>query len=376
MMINPWLIEQIRILRERHSEAELRKHYIHYPDRTWEQHLMIWATQDAMRYSRFNQTLLSMMVLPEIVKKGLYSAGVDCGADLLQLSQEELQAVARQYEFEADVVTRFLESQGCQLYSSPKRTEKLSALYGMDEKGNFPWEMWIIPSPGAQIDFKIDRPSLYPEWFDTFYKRYGHFDDEERGEQVLHTVRPPRLDGGKMPYDYDEFFQAARNLWDAYEESCQYSQLKPRVPRPKFPDEDVHHIYREGVKAVVDILERTMLLKKATKGKFLSGSDEQKLSIVEEVKPESFQLLLISLVELKIDIENIVIYLDECRRGKHKADFERVSHQVNPKIAKMILRLRQIYSDNELRKRYREELQQSPNLSWEEYIVQAALAEP
>ena len=376
MIINPWLLEQIHILRERHPEEELHERYIHYPDRTWEQHLLIWAMQDAMRYSCFNQTLLSMMDLPDMVKKGLYAAGVDCGADLLQLTKEELRAVARQYKFEADIVTTFLESQGRQLYSSPKRTDKLPALYGMDEKGSFPWETWMIPSPGAQIDFNIDRPSLYPEWFDVFYRRHGHFDNEVRGEQVLHTVPPPRLDGKKMPYDYDEFFQAARNLWDAYEQSCQYSQLKPRISRPKFPNEDVHHIYKEGVKAVVDIFERTMLLDKVSKGKYLLGSDEQKLSIVEECKPESFQLMLISHVELKIDIENIVIYLEECRRGKHKQDYERFDQQISPKFAKKILRLRGIYSDDSLRERYIKALEQNSDLSWEEFIVQTAMAEP
>jgi len=77
----------------------------------------------------------------------------------------------------------------------------------MDEKGSFTWKIWKIPSPGAQIDFNIERPSLYPEWFDIFYRRHGHFDDEERGEEVLRTICPPRLDGGKMPYDYDEFFR-------------------------------------------------------------------------------------------------------------------------------------------------------------------------
>lgn len=253
---------------------------------------------------------------------------------------------------------------------------KLSALYGMDEKGSFPWETWKIPSPGAQIDFNIVRPSLYPEWFNIFYRRHGHFDDEERGEEVLRTICPPRLDGGKMPYDYDEFFQAASNLWDSYEECCRYSQLKPLIPRPKFPDENVQHIYQEGVRAVVDIFERTMLLDKATKGKYLLGSDEQKLSIIEECKPESFQLMLISHVELKIDIENIVTYLGECRRGKHKQDYERFSNQVDPKTAKMIVRLRGIYSDDVLRKRYLEVLQQNPNLSWEDFIAQAAIAEP
>lgn len=119
-----------------------------------------------------------------------------------------------------------------------------------------------------------------------------------------------------------------------------------------------------------------MLLDKATKGKYLLGSDEQKLSIVEECKPESFQLKLISHVELKIDIENIVTYLGECRRGKHKQDYERFSNQVDPKTAKMIVRLRGIYSDDVLRKRYLEVLQQNPNLSWEDFIAQAAIAEP
>lgn len=376
MDINPWLAEQISLLRERHSDEDIQEVYRHSMDRTWEQHLLMMAMQDALQLSPFNKMLLFEMALPESVKKGLYLTGIDCGADLLQLSIEELRVASRAFRFETEVVELFLAAMGYTLTSCHRRIPKLSALSTLNAKKEFNLETWMLPSPGTLIDFKIDRPSLFPEWFDEFYRKYGHFDNEETGVQVLRNIRPPRLDGVKMPYDYYEFFQAAGNLWDAYEVTCDLAQIEPRITRPKFPDEDVYSIYREGVKTVVDIFERTMLLDKLSKGKYLSGTDEQKLSIAEEGKPESFQLLLISQVELKIDIENIVIYLDECRKGKHREDFLERPAPVNPKIAKMILRLRGIYSDDCLRERYIKALEQNSDLSWEEFIVQTAMAEP
>jgi hypothetical protein len=81
-------------------------------------------------------------------------------------------------------------------------------------------------------------------------------------------------------------------------------------------------------------------------------------------------------VELKIDIENVVVFLKECIEGKHSRYYAERTKPVDPILQRLIRTLRKKVSDDMLRERYREALAQSPGLSWEEFIVQAAIAEP
>ncbi len=144
------------------------------------------------------------------------------------------------------------------------------------------------------------------------------------------------------------------------------------------PDRDVRFIYREGVKAVVDIFERTALLKNAEAADYLSTIfDEIRLSIADgENHYENFREFLYRHVELKIGIENISITLHEFMSGRHRMQFILRDEPEKHPFAGAIRRLREKVSDDALRTRYREELEKNPELGWEEFIVQTAIAEP
>ncbi len=139
------------------------------------------------------------------------------------------------------------------------------------------------------------------------------------------------------------------------------------------PSRDVRFIYREALRALIDLFERTSLLKNTNVGDYLSTPyDETRLNIAErEGHNESFQLLLISHVEIKIDIENIGLTLEECLKGEHK-DYYTVRHE-HP-FAAAIRRMRENVADETLRARYRKEVEENPDLGWEEFIVQAAIS--
>ena len=370
--LNPFLAGQVEAYRSGKTDKMLRDDYETAADgteceRSWAEHLALRALQAARRGNPFLKTKLAATDLPESTKKGLYWAGVDDVADLLQLTEEELLEVSEEKGFDAQGVQGFLAKEGLQLVHYDGRTGKLY------EDGS----IWTIPASGAAFPFNPFRPTLDPAWFEAYYRQYGHFDGEEQAAYAFRTVPTPRLDADGMPYEYKEFFRAARNLWDAYEDSCRQFGIGPRVPCPSLPGEDVRGIFKEGVRAVVDIFERTTFLDRIPAGTYLSAKrDEIRLNIAEGIQgPECFQMMLVSFVELRLDIENIAFYLNECRKGRHRRDFERTTEPVDPELAKMIRQFRDKCSDEDLRERYRKELECNPSLSWEEFIVQAALAE-
>lgn len=373
MAINPWLAEKVSELRERVSEEDLRTNYElnckqgPLKDLSWENHVLYRALNSAMNRTPFLRTRLARFDLPEKTKKGLYLLGVDCMADLLQVTEEELLALEREKGYDARAVKDYLEGRECRLYHSPERTCKMSRTRGL----------WRIPLPGTTLEFNLNRPTLYPEWFDEYYRRFGHFDKEEEAASVFESAPAIVLRGENIPDDYKEFFSATENLFDTYEKCCAECGIQPGITRPVTPDADVRRVYREGVKAIVDIFERTDLLKDFLPGEFLSATDEKKLNIVESLMDQdTFQLLLIVHVEQKIDIENIVIFLKECIEGKHSRYYAERAKPIDPILKRLICTLRNKVSDEMLRERYREALEQTPGLSWEEFIIQAAMAEP
>ncbi len=110
---------------------------------------------------------------------------------------------------------------------------------------------------------------------------------------------------------------------------------------------------------------------------YLSTSlDETRLNIVEQQRYDGdLQLLLISHVEVKIDIENIAIALNERLKGQNRKEYSLRSKPMKHPFALAIGRLRERYSDDELRACYLEKIKENPDLSWEELIVQTAIAE-
>ena len=370
--LNPWLAEIIQLSRNSHSVNYLQDCYkmacARGENLSWPEFLAKNSLEVQMNKNPFLRKPLELMDISDKAKDILYWAGVDKISDLLQITKEELDAICIKEEWVKEEITQYLASIGKELLSYSAKTSKLSLTYGY----------WTIPSPGASHCFNIARPTLREEWFKEYYRLYGHFEDEEKHRQAFETVRPICMEAELMPRDYKEFFQAAKNLFDSYEDCCAYCKIKPRVNRPIMPDPDVRYIYREALRALIDILERTTLMKRADVGDYLSTqNDQRRLDLSEgEGHNESFQLLLICHVEVKIDIENIGLTLDECLKGQHRNEFAlRQEPQKHP-FSAAILRLREKVSDETLRARYRAEVEENPDLGWEEFIVQAALAEP
>ena len=370
--LNPWLAEIIQLHQNSCSVNYLQDCYkmscVQGENLSWPEFLVKHSLEAQMNENPFLRKPLELMDISGKAKDILYWAGADKVSDLLQITKEELDAVCTNEAEAKEEIARYLVSIGNDIRSYPSRTSKLSLTYGY----------WTIPSPGASHGFNIARPTIREEWFNEYYRLYGHFEDENKHRQAFETVRPICLDAELMPRDYKEFFQAAKNLFDSYEDCCAPCKIKPRVKRPIMPDPDVRFIYREALMAVIDILERTSLMKKADVGDYLSTqSDQRRLDISEgEDHNESFQLLLICHVEIKIDIENIGLTLDECLKGQHGNEFELWQQPQKHPFTAAILRLREKLSDETLRARYREEVEENPDLGWEEFIVQAALAEP
>ena len=371
--LNPFLAEKIGEYRSGKTDEMLREDYETAAEEagrelSWAKHLALRALEAVRRGNTFLLTKPAASGLSESAKKGLYWAGVDSVSDLLQLTEDELLAVSEEKGFDAQEVKDYLAMGGFELVHFDGPTSKLY------EDGS----LWAIPAAGAAFPFNPSRLTLDPAWFDEYYRRSGHFDGEEQAEYAFQNVPMPRLDADGMPYDYREFFQAAKNLWDAYEDCCLLVGIPPRVPRPSLPDKDVRSIYKDGARVIVDIFERTTLLGRIPAGEFLSAPrDESRLYIAEGIKgPECFQMLLITFVELKVDIESIAFYLKDCLKGRHQWDFERTVKPVDPQLVEVIRQLRDKCSDEDLRAQYRKELERNPSLSWEEFITQAALAEP
>ena len=368
--LNPWLADVVKQYHESgNDELHLREWYKMSCDSgdelSWQEYVIKSFLEVHLNRTPFLRKPLELLPLSDEAKDILYWAGVDKVSDLLQITKEELDAIISDNE---EITLYLAKIIGVELKSYPGRTSKYSLAYGY----------WTIPSPGASHCFNVARPTLRQEWFDEYYRLYGHFFGEENHRQKFESIIPILIDRYSMNEDYKKFFQTAEQLFDYYADCCKHCKLEPRVLMPLMPDKDVRFIYREGVRALVDIFERTPLLKNNGADVYLSTDyDEIRLSIAEgENHYENFQEFLYRHVELKLGIENITITLQEFLKGRHRKQFILLPEHEKHPFAGAIRRLREKVSDDALRARYKKELEKSPELGWEEFIVQTAIAEP
>ena len=132
---------------------------------------------------------------------------------------------------------------------------------------------------------------------------------------------------------------------------------------------------RDYVKALVHILELTDLLKHYTPAQFFKATDEQKLNIAErESKNDSFQLLLITYVELRIDFENLLWYIQSLAKKPAKVlDMSEKPDPINPWLAERIMEYRHDHKEEYIRKCYVSYLDEDPDSSWADFLAVAAL---
>ena len=381
MSINPWLAAKLAEYRSRHSDEEMRRDYetdcVLGVNLSWDEYHQSRALYEAMRWEPFLQTLRANMDLDVYTCELLYDFHIDCVADLLQFSEEELASCGIHSCLDLKGIRKYLKKHGYKLLPGAERTYKIPSLPVLASLGKCDWNTWLVNPPGSLVEFDLSRPTLGGKWFDEYYARYEHLDGEEKFQKEFDKVKS-RIPHGEMPTEYTEFFQAIENLFDSYEAICSSQGLSPKFFRPPasvlefefFPNNRFLWLWQESCRVVIDIFERTNLFRHSSAGKFLAGDMEEKLKIAEEeTHDDTFQLLLITIVELRIDIEEIITLLNEAVVSPEKVE----STPVNPWMAQVIMEYRQKHADEFIRKRYVSYLADRPDTPWDDFLAAVSL---
>lgn len=358
----------------------------------WEQHTTLEAIDDAMREHQYLRTLRHEMRLPEEVLDFLYWNDVDTLADLMQITEEELASIARDYGIDTSPVRKYLEWYGLELCHCDGRTYKVRTLTLIKNPEHPVWETWEIHAPGAMPEFNVERPALNARWFEEYYKRYGTIVNDDLFFNEFLSVWPDILKEG-VHNDYQSFFQNVYDFKTSYLAICEEHNLEPRVTLPDLPRNVVElysfsndsfcFVWKDCLRAVIDILERTDLMKNSSPGKFLTASDEQKLYIAQGEQDSGLGEFLINLVGVMVDYENVDITLYDLFMNHGKTALRQTAgskkegrpYPINPWLAEVILNYRQTHSDDSLKAEYRRCLEQAPDKSWEDFLACTALGE-
>lgn len=380
MTVNPWLAEKVDVLRKKHTEEYLRADYENFnrparenPERWkgWKDYLLYRALDEALLEDPFLETPLACLDLPEAVSKGLYWSGVDCLADIIQMTGEELLAVATDKKFDAGSVLAFLSGKGYRLFHGTRRTLKLSEFRGR----------WMIPFPGGSIAFSYARPALYPEWLDELYSRVEHVDREERLSGDLRCVKPYT---DFIPEDYLDFFREIGEFFRLYDLLCREQGLQRRIQKPEYPEtlEELRSftndrflfLRKEALRALIDIFQRTRLFKHATVEDFLSARiTEHRLSIAErQCNYKTFLDFLSSYLVITVDFECVLEFLERFS-NKSLMQKRKRPDPVNPWLAEAVEAYRNSHSEAQLREQYEAYGKAHPGRGWEDYLTAAAL---
>lgn len=388
MNINPWLAEKVQEYRNQNKDSVLRADYEFSVQSgsklSWDQHLTIRALQSALKWDSFLQTIRWKMDLPEEIIFALYRCHVDCVADLVQLSEEEFEECARLHKFETEPVKKYLKKHGYKHLSCNERTYKVQSLLVLPTLTTIEYKTWMLKPPGAEAEFDLNRPLSGGWWVDNCYSRYEYTAGEEKLRSEMQGLKPALT--GDLPNDYKEFFTAARTFYECYDKICEqegiirFHSLRSNLPEKSkdlatFNNDVLLFMKRDYVKALVHILELTDLLKHYTSAQFFKATDEQKLNIAErESKNDSFQLLLITYVELRIDFENLLWYIQSLAKKPAKVlDMSEKPDPINPWLAERIMEYRHDHKEEYIRKCYVSYLDEDPDSSWADFLAVVAL---
>ncbi|MBP5558863.1 MAG: tetratricopeptide repeat protein [Bacteroidales bacterium] len=384
MTINPWLASKLKEYRSRHSDEELRRDYemdcVMGVMPSWEEYLQVRALYEAMRWDSFLQTLRENMELAPATRERLYRFNIDCVADLLQLSEEEIESCSIHEYLDLKSIKKYLKKHGYKFLPCAERTYKYSSLSVLANFGKGKLGRWMLNPPGSPVEFDITRPTLWERWFNEYYARHEHLEGEEKFQKEFADVRP-HLMNGEMPKEYTEFFQAIGNLFTSYEAICISQHISPKFFKPGdipdsvvelkfFPNKRFLWLWQMSCQTVIDIFERTNLFRHSSAGKFLTASLEQKLQIADaETHDLDFQCLLITIVEIRIDTEDIITFLSDAASSPKREE----PTPVNPWLAERIMEYRHDHKEEYIRKCYVSYLDEDPDSSWADFLAVAAL---
>lgn len=391
MKLNPWLTEKVLEYRNQHDDSVLRADYDLSAQTgsklSWDQHLAVRALQSAFKGDPFLQTIRLKVDLPLEILDALYRCHVDCVADLMQLSEEELEECARTHKFELAPVRKYLRKHGYKLKRCNERTCKVQSLLLLPTLTAIAYKTWVLHPPGSIVEFDLTRPiSFRGQWWEEeYYSQYEHIEGEDELETVLKGVKPALT--GDLPYDYQEFFSTLRTFFQCYGTICTAENLgrchflmydlPTKSSELAFIDNgELLFTKKTYVSALISIFERTNLFKYYTPGQFLAASDEGKLTIAErESGNDTFQLLLVTYVELRIDFENLLTYLKELAKMPVFSVPDDQPQPLTPLLGKAIVEYRKRHTDEELREEYRRFTCHTPGKSWRDFLIDCALVE-
>lgn len=390
MNINPWLLEKVQEYRNQNKDSVLRADYDFLVQAgsklSWNQHLTVRALQAALKWDSFLQTIRLKMDLPIVILDALYLCHVDCVADLVQLSEEELAECARMHKFDTAPVKKYLKKHGYKLKRCNERTYKVQSLLLLPTLTTIEYKTWALNPPGSTLEFDLTRPLSFRGkwWEEKFYSQYEYTEGEDELYFSLRGVKPAPI--GDLPTDYKEFFTAVQTFHKCYDAICDEEDIgrthfilydiPTKSKELAFIDNgDLLFTKKSYVSALISIFERTNLFKYYTPGQFLAATDEQKLNIAErESKNETFQLLLITYVELRIDFENLLWYIQSlAKKPVKELEMNEKPDPINPWLAERIMEYRHGHKEDYIRKYYISYLDENPDTSWPDFIAVAAL---
>lgn len=381
-MMNTWLEEQVKALCTAKTTDELHDEYkkssVQTQDMGWIDFLCYKALANAINANPFLKEHRTRINLPQHVKEWLYWNNVDRIIDLMQLSDEELRIITADNKEYYDLITGYLSKHGCSLLHCKERTYKISSCCSLLSEQPGKLEKWMINPPGTFHVFNASRPTMTPGWFDEFYRRYEYTPDEEKYCKLI-----PMTVG--IPFhisELKEFSNSMTDLWDAYRAFCREHDIVPRLAEqfiPKsFKDWSVFPLYKlielkkDVLRALIDAFEQTGIMCHAPLLDYFETNDEGKLFFSEIEKNKSLQLLMVEHVTMRIDYENIILYLKDTFRIKDKPCTE---WPANPWLYDTIMDFRKNKSDEKMLALYRIECSQNPKKRWIDFISEKAIAQ-
>ena len=380
--MNTWLVEVVRKFSGKHSKTELRNDFAEQSEKTqdlnWEDYVIWRSLIEAINDNPFLKVHRTIMDVPERVREWLYWNNVDRVLDLVQMSDEELRAISGDDNTYYEQVTLFLTDNSVKLHHCPQRTYKIASGCFTLKECPATLDKWMIKPYGNVHTFNVTRPSLYPEWFNEYYRLYCHTGDEEKcfkkiipvgaGEQ--NTIAP----------EYRELLKTLKEVQDHYINVCNKHNIKPIDPS-RIPQNDkelrLTPLYRfielkkDAFRAAVSVFEQTSLICSLSTHKYIHEENyEKKLDITLSEKDEALQLLMTSLVAMIIDFENLVSYLlYDFKTNPNPCN----DWPINPWLQETIMEYRSVFSDEQLRSQYDKSCETKRVKTWIAFVSNQAL---
>ena len=184
-----------------------------------------------------------------------------------------------------------------------------------------------------------------------------------------------------MAQEFYEFKKTLNEVWQSYYQICIKYHFHPIDPSYHIPIDDKElkamplngfiELKKDAFRAAISAYEQTSLVCNLSSHKYIvETSDERRLDLSEVEKDDEIQLMMISLVAMRIDFENIVWYLDMCFRFNQSPCND---WPINPWLQEAIREYRSIYSDKQLRSQYDKSCETKRVKTWIGFVSNQAL---